>query len=495
MDARDKEEAKPGELGKEELKKVLDYLERRKVQLTNALKKIEESGGNQICTTDPECRVMKTRDGIRPSYNVQTAVEADNHIIVHYDVTDECVDWNLLKAGIAQEESRNISENVTWGMRKRFAEGKVMMPYGQFMGYRRGADGSPEIVEAEARIVRTIFRRFLEGATPAIIARELNNAEIPCPSRKGLLTDDVIEVEKARKKTARWSPSTVESILTNEKYKGDAILQKTYCTDYIRKTFVVNDGSEIPKYYAQNSHPAIVSAEVFDLAQMELEWRRSLKGSYSGKSCFASRIVCGDCGSFYGSKIWHSTDAYRRTIWRCNSKYDGDRKCSTPHVTQEELERAFVSVMQRMLQEKTEILTACRAALDVALDTTELDRAAKRLEEQVRGIAERVRKLVEKNARIQMNQEEYQQEYNALAEDYEKATEKLRRIAVQKQDKANRRRKIEIFLRMLEQQEECEDFDPYTFVALVDRIVVRKDRELVFWFRNGINYRSSYRGR
>ena len=96
---------------------------------------------------------------------------------------------------------------------------------------------------------------------------------------------------------------------------------------------------------------------------------------------------------------------------------------------------------------------------------------------------------------MQMNQEEYQREYNALADAYEKASEKLRRIAVQKQNKADRRRKIEIFLRMLEQQEECLDFDPYTFVALVDRVVVRKDRELVFWFRNGMNYRSSYRGR
>ena len=311
---------------------------------------------------------------------------------------------------------------------------------------------------------------------------------IPCPSRKGLLTDDVIEVEKARKKTARWSPSTVESILTNEKYKGDAILQKTYCTDYIRKTFVVNDGSEIPKYYAQNSHPAIVSAEVFDLTQMELEWRRNLKGSYSGKSCFASRIVCGDCGSFYGSKVWHSTDAYRRTIWRCNNKYDGDRKCSTPHVTQDELEKAFVSVTQKLLQEKTEILTTCRAALDAAFDTAELDRAAKRLEEQVRGIAERVRKLVEKNARVQMNQEKYQQEYNALTAEYEKTIEKLRRIAKQKQDKADRRRKIEIFLRMLERQEECLDFDPFTFVALVDRVVIGKDKKLELYFRNGMEY-------
>ena len=206
------------------------------------------------------------------------------------------------------------------------------------------------------------------------------------------------------------------------------------------------------------------------------------------KSCFASRIVCGDCGSFYGSKVWHSTDAYRRTIWRCNSKYDGDRKCSTPHVTQEELERAFVDVMQRALQEKTEILAACRAALDVALDTTELDRAAKQLEEQVRGIAERVRKLVEENARVQMNQEEYRQEYNALADAYEKASEKLRRIATQKQDKADRRRKIEVFLRMLDRQEECLYFDPFTFVALVDKVVVGKDRKLEFYFRNGMEY-------
>ena len=252
--------------------------------------------------------------------------------------------------------------------------------------------------------------------------------------------------------------------------------------------------SEIPKYYAQNSHPAIVSAQVFDLTQMELEWRRSLKGSYSGKSCFASRIVCGDCGTFYGSKVWHSTDAYRRVIWQCNSKYEGDKKCSTPHVIQEELERAFVSVMQRILQEKAEILTACRAVLEVALNTAELDRAAKRLEEQALGIAERVRKLVDENARVQMNQEEYQQKYNSLAKDYEKTSEKLRWIANQKQDKADRRRKIEIFLRMLEQQEECLDFDPYTFVALVDKVVVGKDRKLDFYFRNGMNYECVFAG-
>ena len=393
-----------------------------------------------------------------------------------------------IMSSIAQEESRNISENVTWGMRKRFADGKVSMPYKQFMGYRRSKTGTPEVVEAEAQIIRTIFRRFLEGATSAIIARELNAADIPCPSRKSLLGANENEAEKARKKTARWSPSTLESILTNEKYKGDAILQKTYCTDYIRKTFVVNDGSEIPKYYAQNSHPAIISAEVFDLTQMELEWRRSLKGSYSGKSCFASRIVCGDCGAFYGSKVWHSTDAYRRVIWRCNNKYGGDAKCSTPHVTQEELEKAFVSVMQKVITEKDVIFAVCREVLDEALDTSELDRIATRLQDQALGMAERVRKLVEENARVRRDQEEYQREYEALVAEHEKLSQQIQDVEVQRKDKADRRRRIEVFLRMLEEQGECRRFEPYTFVALVDKVVVRQDGKLNFCFRNGMNY-------
>ena len=149
---------------------------------------------------------------------------------------------------------------------------------------------------------------------------------------------------------------------------------------------MVNDGSVVPKYYAQNSHPAIVSPEVFDLAQQELAWRRSLNGRYSGRSCFASRVVCGDCGAFYGSKVWHSTDEYRRTIWRCNNKYAGETKCATPHVTQEALEKAFVQVIQQMLSQKDRILTACREALDEAFDTMELDKAATRLQDQALGM-------------------------------------------------------------------------------------------------------------
>ena len=391
-----------------------------------------------------------------------------------------------IMSSIAQEESRNISENVTWGMRKRFADGKVTMPYGQFMGYRRGKDGTPEIVEVEADIVRTIFRRFLEGATPAMIARELNLAGVPCPSRKSLLSENEAEIAKARKKTSRWGTSTVENILANEKYKGDAILQKTYCTDYLLKTFVVNDGSVVPKYYAQNSHPAIVSPEVFDLAQQELAWRRSLNGRYSGRSCFASRVVCGDCGAFYGSKVWHSTDEYRRTIWRCNNKYTGETKCTTPHVTQETLEKAFVQVMQQVLSQKDSILTACREALDEAFDTTELDKAATRLQDQALGMAERVRQLVEENARVQRDQDEFKEDYEVLLAEHARLSEKIQLIAEQKKDMAERRQRIELFLHMLEEQKEYLGFEPGTFVALVDKVIIQHDGRMEFCFRNGM---------
>ena len=392
-----------------------------------------------------------------------------------------------IMSSIAQEESRNISENVTWGIRKRFADGKVSMPYKRFMGYRRGEDGIPEIVEAEAKIVRGIFRRFLEGATSTMIAKELNEANVPCPACKSRLGEDEIEAEKADRKKARWSASTVESILTNEKYKGDAILQKTYCTDYIRKTFVANDGSEIPKYYAQNSHPAIVSSEEFDLTQMEMEWRKSLNGSYSGKSCFATRVVCGDCGAFYGSKVWHSTDAYRRVIWRCNGKYIGEKKCTTPYVTQEELEKAFVSVMQRVLREKDAITAACQKKL-VELDTAELGAEVARLENEASSIAECLRKLVEENARVQRDQKEYQREYDRRVVEYDRINAQIQTIEDRNRDKGKRRRKLEIFLGFLKKVEVCEASEPYTFVTLVENVVVERDGRLQFYFRNGMQY-------
>ena len=123
-----------------------------------------------------------------------------------------------IMSSLAQEESRSISENVTWGQRKRFADGKVSMPYKHFLGYRKGANGEPEIVEEEAEVVRRIYRMFLDGKTPFGIAQALMGDGIPTPAGK-----------------TKWCTTTILSILSNEKYKGDALLQKTFCTDFLTK--------------------------------------------------------------------------------------------------------------------------------------------------------------------------------------------------------------------------------------------------------------------
>ncbi len=216
-----------------------------------------------------------------------------------------------IMSSLAQEESRSVSENVTWGQRKRFSDGKVSLPYKRFLGYEKGPDGLPKIVPEQAETVKLIYRYFLEGLMPSTIACELTKRSILTPSGK-----------------SGWQASTVESILTNEKYKGDALLQKCFTVDFLTKKQKVNEG-EVSQYYVENSHPAIVEPVVFDEVQSELERRK--KVGYSSKGgCFSSGIVCGECGAFYGPKVWHSTGKYRRTIWRCNHKYDTGVSCSTP---------------------------------------------------------------------------------------------------------------------------------------------------------------------
>ena len=157
-----------------------------------------------------------------------------------------------IMSSLAQEESRSISENVTWGQRKRFADGKVSLPYKHFLGYRKGADGLPEIVPEEAEIVRSIYRWFMEGMTPYKIACILIEKGIPTPSGK-----------------EQWHLSTVKSILTNEKYKGSALLQKKFTVDFLTKKTKVNEG-EVPQYYVEESHPAIIPPEEFELVQAEM---------------------------------------------------------------------------------------------------------------------------------------------------------------------------------------------------------------------------------
>ena len=199
-----------------------------------------------------------------------------------------------IMSSLAQEESRSISENTTWGQRKRFADGKASVAYKRFLGYDRGPNGGFVVNQEQAKTVKLIYKLFLDGLTCHAIAKELTERKLPTPGGKAV-----------------WSQSTVRSILTNEKYKGDALLQKEFTVDFLQKKTKKNEG-EVPQYYVEGNHEAIIDPATFDYVQAEMARRMKDKHRYSGVSMFSSKIKCGECGCWYGSKVWHSTDKYRR---------------------------------------------------------------------------------------------------------------------------------------------------------------------------------------
>ncbi len=374
-----------------------------------------------------------------------------------------------IMSSLAQEESRSISENVTWGQRKRFADGKVSLPYKQFLGYEKGENDLPKIVEKEAAVVRLIYKLFLEGKTTSGIAKHLTINEIPTPAGKEV-----------------WHGSTVRSILKNEKYKGDAILQKSFTVDFLTKKKKINEG-EIPQYYVENSHPAIITSEVFDLVQHELNKRREVKGYKTGGSCFSGKIVCGECGSFYGSKVWHSTSKYRRVIWQCNSKFKNAEKCGTPHLYEDKLKKAFVEAFNSLIENKEEILKGYKDIIQVLTDTSKLDKESAKLQSELEVVTEMLRKSVEENAHNVLNQDEYDERYNALVERHENIKKGIEGIDEKRLERSSKKENIVEFIKELEAKESLiTEFDEEVWKGTIEKVVVNAEEKITFVFKDGM---------
>ena len=270
-----------------------------------------------------------------------------------------------IMSSLAQEESRSISENVTWGQRKRFSDGKVSISYGQFLGYRKGADGLPEIVPEEAEIVKRIYREFLQGKSTNAIATMLTEEGIPTPGKKTV-----------------WQRATVESILRNEKYKGSALLQKSFTVDFLTKKTKINEG-EVPQYYVEDSHPAIIEPWEWEQVQVELERRKNSRNRHHQTSPFSGKIICADCGDSFGANTWHSTARYRRSIWQCNGKFKGERNCDTPHLTEDRLKELYLTALGEYLSDRDAAIDQLRYAQRMLTDTDFIDADIQALEEEM----------------------------------------------------------------------------------------------------------------
>jgi len=377
-----------------------------------------------------------------------------------------------IMSSLAQEESRSISENCTWGQRKRFADGKVSVPFKRFLGYDKGKNEEGETIfvvnEEQAVLVRRIYKMFLNGETPYSIAKILTDEEIPTPSGKEI-----------------WGATTVKSILTNEKMKGDALLQKSYTIDFLSKKKKKNEG-EIPQYYVENSHPAIVDPAVFDMVQQEMTRRKQGENRHSSVGIFASRIKCGSCGGWYGSKIWHSTNKYRRIVYRCNKKFKGE-KCNTPNLTEEEIKAAFVKAVNIFIKDKKSVIADFNAIKETLFDAASLEKERAELQREIAASNKSIQDCIRENARIALDQDEYEKRYAALAAHYEEVKTRLENVKSQIDGKKSRKRMMEEFLKDIATQKDLfTEFDEKVWTAYVDFVMVGQDGTFVFTFKDGV---------
>ena len=265
-----------------------------------------------------------------------------------------------LFSGFAQAESESLSKNVAWGWRKSAEAGNVYFQYKRMLGYRKGADGQPEIVPEEAEIIRRIYRRYLAGCSLGQIKQELEQDNIP-----------------TAQKVERWSSAVIHNILTNEKYMGDALLQKTYITDCITKKVKKNMG-ERPMYYVENNHPAIISRETFDQVQKEMTRRSSKRkvlqksgktelGKYSGKYALTELLVCGECGSPYKRVTW-ARNGKKHIVWRCVSRLEfGTKYCHNSQTLDESrLHNAILAAMNEYAAIRQEVCPDVLAMVEEA---------------------------------------------------------------------------------------------------------------------------------
>lgn len=264
---------------------------------------------------------------------------------------------------IAQSEAENISANVRWGKDHSAKEGNVSFRYKNFLGYRKGIDGKPEIDAEEAVIIKRIYNSYLSGDSLGCIAKSLESDNIKSPAGKDI-----------------WTTGTIRSILTNEKYIGDALLNKTYVEDCISRKIKKNNGVR-PKYYVENNHPAIIDKEIFNRVQEEIARRagkRKVKqvgtktelGKYSSKYALTELLVCGECGTPYRRCIW-TYKGMKRVVWRCINRLDyGKKYCKhSPTMDEKSLQNAIVEAILENAVKNSNLLNNLKQHISMGLCT------------------------------------------------------------------------------------------------------------------------------
>ena len=316
--------------------------------------------------------------------------------------------------------------------------------------------------------LEAIYRQFLQGKSTNAIATMLTEEGIPTPGKKTV-----------------WQRATVESILRNEKYKGSALLQKSFTVDFLTKKTKINEG-EVPQYYVEDSHPAIIEPWEWEQVQVEMERRKNSRNRHHQTSPFSGKIICADCGDIFGTKTWHSTDRYRRVIWQCNDKFKGEHKCETPHLTEERLKELFLSALGAYLSDRETVITRLRDTQRVLTDTDFIDEDIRPLEENLTTITGKLRLCITENAANTVTEETYRTAHADLCRRFEETEARL--TSLQKQRDRMKADAIAIGGMMFELGELDAlpvDFDEKLWQGTIDHVTVHADERVVFRFKDG----------
>ena len=377
----------------------------------------------------------------------------------------------------AQEESRNISENVKWGLKRKYEKGEALVR--RMFGYQKGTDGQLHIIPEEAEVVRLIYGKYLEGESLNSIARILKE--------KGI---------KTIRGNTEWNVNSIRTILINEKYIGDAMAQKTFTTDYLTKARKENQG-ELQKYYVENAHEAIIPREVFYKVQEELHQRANLykksskqetesKGKHSGKYALSKIMVCKECGSEYRRQIW-SKYGEKKAVWRCENRLrNGTRYCKdSPTIEESVLHRAVLHTINQVLENKGDFVQTFRKNVVTALTYgTEDSEYAKEKKKLQKAMAE----LIQQQAQQDGDKSAFEEHCQAITAQIEALEMKQIKAA----SRGENSRKMEDIKGFLDKTNRVlTEYDDKLVRQLIQNINVVNARKIEVVFKSGITVEAS----
>lgn len=368
-----------------------------------------------------------------------------------------------IMASLAQQESQSLSQNVKLGLQYRYQQGQVQVNHNRFLGYTKDEEGHLIIEPKEADVVKRIYREYLEGESLLQIGR-------------GLETDGILTAAKM----PRWRPETIKKILQNEKYIGDALLQKTYTVDFLTKKRVKNNGI-VPQYYVENSHPAIIPRDLYMQVQEEMVRRANLhsgetkrKRVYSSKYALSSKVCCSRCGEIYRRIAWNNRGK-KSIVWRCCTRVEqGPDACGAPTIAEKDLQEVVVKAINIVLGQKSTAIGALQENIEEVLQE-ERGESMEAIEAQLQELQRKLLKRADSR-----------EDYDDIVEEIYQVREKKRGILLDSAEKEGLKQSILGLKAYLNSQTaEIEEYDEQLVRRLVEKVTVYDDK-FVVEFKAGI---------